>query len=165
MTEVMFVSVSAPKPKISMKNGARLVFENGSLTLNDDDPQQKEYIDELRHSIKTRPAVSQLIREVDLEKGAEVVRKHQEALAAKTRAIGGALSSTHLAAVKMGADMAHMANNPDPEAAKTLAAAIQAGDLTPTVKSGEVVRNKEGFIATTGENALKNLMDKANKQG
>lgn len=163
MTKIMFVSISAPKPKISMADGKRLVFEDGALTLDDSDKKHKEWIDELRDSIKNRPAIAQLIREVDFEKGAEIVRKHQEQLAAKTKAIGGALSSSHLAAVKLGADMAHLANNPDPEAAKTLAAAIQSGDLTPTVKSSEVVRNKEGFVATAGENALNNLLGNAKR--
>jgi hypothetical protein len=143
MAEVLFASLSSPKLKISMKEG-KVRFDQGVLRLDDENEQHQKWIEELRHSIKNRPTISQLVREINKDKGEEVVRAHQQQMQSMNKAFGGALSSAQLSQTKLSTEMAHLANNPDPEAAKALAAAIQTGDLTPTTDgSKEVVRNNE----------------------
>lgn len=142
---VKFASVNAPSLKISTGDPeiGRLVFVNGVLNLDDENPKDKKKIDIMREALKNNPALSSQVREIDVAAAERIAKAFQEKMIARTKGIAGALTASSIRAAasdvlkaQQSDELIHQGG--DPEAVKTATETIaEANKLENVLKSGK----------------------------
>lgn len=149
--ELQGVTFISEKPSLKLsgvKNAPKGVvqFVNGSFYTED-----QVLIKTLRNFIQTKPAVSQLVRELDLAQAAKVVAAFEQKLLRQNQAVKGSMNSAvqqQMLGTDAGKALAMneaVANNLPPEAGEELADQMK-GAMQLTENSQETVQNNDGFI-------------------
>lgn len=154
------VKFSATHPYMTVATGDEelgpLKFENGVLSLDENDELDAKRIAHLRKHIKISPALSQVCKEIDYDRGVAVAEQFKREVANRNKGIGGTLSAGQIRAATADVladrardEMINFGN--DPDAAAKISAEIAAADKLGVTEKGDgvVVRNTE--LKTAGE--------------